>query len=416
MTTSNPSHSVLLSLALNANPPNLHNLEQLIRAQHRLPLIFTNRSNVEDSSYYCTFDAGAPSSLPSYQKRARLAFTLLDAHYPLADIDMNSFACLLPFADEAHQDVAFTLFKNHLDDHKLNLENALEMAHYVVKAGNHPMAKYLFDEFLPKKMKRDIVLSFSRNPLVTAIYSGDEDMVQYLYQHQCLESFHSPSHPYLFYAALSRQTSITQWLAEQGEDINAKVDRDFNKNVGLITRLSMDQRQNEDFNLVKTLLDLGVNPNDSTKGSINALSGFILVVKESEVAQSHQIIDLLLKAGTNPNHSGLEQRTPFIDAARCNDVKIMAKLLQYGADMEATDEHGNTALMYAAEFKRTLSFDFLIENGANFNVINRHGRGLVDVAHEDMMGPVMAVFSAQEKQKLHSETTPAQGLPHRYRM
>ena len=416
MTTSNPSHSVLLSLALNANPPNLHDLEQLIRAQHRLPLIFTNRSDLEDRSNYCTFDAGVPSSSPLYQERARLAFTLLDAHYPLADINMASFACLLPFADEAHQGFAFELLQKYLNHDKRTLENALEVTHYVIKAGNLPMAKYLFDDFLPQKMKQKTTIANPRHPLVTAIYSGDENMVQYLYQHEKLGRFYSPQSPYLFYAVLSRQTAITRWLIDQGEDVDAKVDRDFNKEVGLITRLSMDQRQDEDFNLVQTLLDLGVNPNDSTEGSLNALSGFILVTKESEVAQSHKIIDLLLKAGTNPNHSGLDQRTPFIDAARCNDVAVMTQLLQYGADMEATDEHGNTALMYAAEFKRTLSFDFLIENGANFNVINRHGRGLLDVAHEDMMGPIMAVFSAQEKQQLHSETTPAKGLPHRYRM
>jgi hypothetical protein len=55
------------------------------------------------------------------------------------------------------------------------------------------------------------------------------------------------------------------------------------------------------------------------------------------------------------------------------------RLLEKGANIDAVDEEGNTALMKAAFYKLKLT-KFLIENGANPNLKNLEGETALDIA------------------------------------
>ncbi len=58
---------------------------------------------------------------------------------------------------------------------------------------------------------------------------------------------------------------------------------------------------------------------------------------------------------------------PIVEAAKKNDLQLVAALLYGGADPDAHDRHRNTALIYAARDGRYEMAESLIRNGADIN-------------------------------------------------
>jgi ankyrin repeat protein len=65
----------------------------------------------------------------------------------------------------------------------------------------------------------------------------------------------------------------------------------------------------------------------------------------------------------------------LIDAARQGNVKEVERLLEAGADVNATNERGETVLMRAAEHGQTEACAFLIAKGADVNAKIEKTRG-----------------------------------------
>ncbi len=77
----------------------------------------------------------------------------------------------------------------------------------------------------------------------------------------------------------------------------------------------------------------------------------------------------LLEKGANPDLRGLEKKPPLVDAAsRSGDTRFIEMLLEYGADVNITDEYGYTALHYAARYMFTELTELLLKNGADPNI------------------------------------------------
>jgi ankyrin repeat protein len=68
--------------------------------------------------------------------------------------------------------------------------------------------------------------------------------------------------------------------------------------------------------------------------------------KEKEIVKNQpDIVKILLKAGANPNVSGLN--APLHEAVRGGRIEIVQILLKYGADPSLKDKHGNLPAYYA---------------------------------------------------------------------
>jgi ankyrin repeat protein len=59
--------------------------------------------------------------------------------------------------------------------------------------------------------------------------------------------------------------------------------------------------------------------------------------------------------------------SPWKAAVKAGDVEALEALLDAGADIDATDEHGQTALMNAARDGHTPVVRLLVERGADLN-------------------------------------------------
>jgi hypothetical protein len=62
-----------------------------------------------------------------------------------------------------------------------------------------------------------------------------------------------------------------------------------------------------------------------------------------------EIVRQMVTAGIDANGRGLKQRTPLMAAAAFDRAEVVKVLLAQGADPQAHDEDGNTALMVARD-------------------------------------------------------------------
>src|SRR4029079_14735709 len=79
------------------------------------------------------------------------------------------------------------------------------------------------------------------------------------------------------------------------------------------------------------------------------------------------IVDLLLKAGANPNQSLPGGETPLMTAARTGKLPVVKMLLSRGATVDAKDERrGQTAIMWAAAEGHAPVVHAFVDAGADF--------------------------------------------------
>jgi len=102
-----------------------------------------------------------------------------------------------------------------------------------------------------------------------------------------------------------------------------------------------------------------------------ALSGRLLIAADE--AGSVSRVNLLLALGADPNARAKEGHavTPLQHAAWAGHVEVARVLLDHGADVNAVDECGKTALHWAAECGHTDVVKLLLDRGADVTVKDR---------------------------------------------
>ena len=92
----------------------------------------------------------------------------------------------------------------------------------------------------------------------------------------------------------------------------------------------------------------------------------------------YQIIENLLKRGANPNIGGwITKKTPLMLGVYYSAVTKL--LIRYGADPNAVDSKGYTALMYACISGNLSSIKALLKRGADISVIANNGKSVVSI-------------------------------------
>jgi ankyrin repeat protein len=117
---------------------------------------------------------------------------------------------------------------------------------------------------------------------------------------------------------------------------------------------------NDNLNLTKLLLAAGANVKATTRDG--AITPLMMACRNG----SAPMIDLLLKAGANPNSATVTGTTALMMAASSGSADAVRVLLDHGANVNATDvAHGQTALMFAASLNRADTIKVLMAHGAN---------------------------------------------------
>lgn len=126
---------------------------------------------------------------------------------------------------------------------------------------------------------------------------------------------------------------------------------------------------------VSSLLHAGANPHAIAGDQYQALS---FAVNSRENAG---MVKQLLEAGVDVNFAGKAGFTPLMNT---ESPEILQILLDAGADLEAQDENGRTALMWAVQpfYKNERTVAFLLESGAELETRDNAGRTALLVSLE----------------------------------
>lgn len=129
---------------------------------------------------------------------------------------------------------------------------------------------------------------------------------------------------------------------------------DMNTSNAAYTPLSYAIGQ-ENVTLVKALLDAGADPNVKPSNGAGPLF---------QAAHSAEIVALLLAAKANPNVTDDYGQTPLMNAIQNDAIKSVEAFIAGGADLNARDRSGSTALTLAQNTMRTEIAEILKKGGA----------------------------------------------------
>ena len=123
-----------------------------------------------------------------------------------------------------------------------------------------------------------------------------------------------------------------------------------------------------DIGVIQQLIDAGADPNGAdTRGR----SALVAAISKSH----HDAMKLLIEAGADVNlPESSPGRSPLqlvIDEAP--SIRSMEILLNAGADINQTDQRGESALASAAFMNRSDALQLLLERGADLGVVNNQG-------------------------------------------
>ena len=97
---------------------------------------------------------------------------------------------------------------------------------------------------------------------------------------------------------------------------------------------------------------------------------------------THHIIKSLLNNGLNPNSKDADNTTLLMKAAAVNNYSIAELLIKRKADVNCVDNHGNSALIYAASEPNKNTIKILVAGGANVDHRNKDGDDAYAIVEE----------------------------------
>ncbi len=122
-----------------------------------------------------------------------------------------------------------------------------------------------------------------------------------------------------------------------------------------------------DVAVLKALVKAGAKVNHSCRYSYPAISWAIN-------AKKPEAVGFLIDAGTNRNFisSGYADQPLFIMAVENGDAETVKTVIEKGFSVETKDRFGRTALFYAVEKEDAAKVNFLLDAGANPNVVDEN--------------------------------------------
>lgn len=197
-----------------------------------------------------------------------------------------------------------------------------------------------------------------RSALIVAVRSRDGAELAKRLIAAGVDVNHPEDNPPLLHACLHATAEIVEALLNAGADSHST---DSN-GEGPLQRLMMNGVRDETLGIVQALLKRGANPNGLSEAHRSPL-GCAAAYGQLEVCR------LLLDAGADV-HANNYFGTPLVQSGRTGIAEL---LLAHGADVDAVDERGRSALWYACRFSPPEKVRLLLGAGADPKRADRDG-------------------------------------------
>lgn len=116
------------------------------------------------------------------------------------------------------------------------------------------------------------------------------------------------------------------------------------------------------------------------------------------------LIPILARFGANVNSIDDQGNTPLMLAARLVDqdvaIQVADRLLKLGANIDAQNKAGETALYRAVQRKKNKLIEFLVSNGANLAIANNQGQTPIALAQAINDPLIIKALVARNIQKI----------------
>lgn len=131
---------------------------------------------------------------------------------------------------------------------------------------------------------------------------------------------------------------------------------------------------------LRELLEAGADPNALESRDGRAFSTPLLYAVSRG---DRSAVELLLEHGADPELPGWRGLTPFMEAARMDHPDLLELLRRRGVPVNAVDEDGRTALMWAALTGRRRCVEYLVRvPDLELELRDVHDRSALDYARE----------------------------------
>jgi uncharacterized protein len=127
------------------------------------------------------------------------------------------------------------------------------------------------------------------------------------------------------------------------------------------------------------LTALAQNPFIATMKNNVGYPLFFVAIKSQNVP----LVEKFLELGANPNTTLFNGTTALMVASIEGNIDIIKPLLQAGAHINQSDDEGNTALTNAVLFDRNDAIQYLIASGADINHQNKQGSTPLMIAAQE---------------------------------
>ncbi|CAF3996688.1 unnamed protein product [Rotaria sordida] len=253
-------------------------------------------------------------------------------------------------------------------------------------------------------------------PLYTTTEEGHLDVVILLIRHgadinqspkgHVARDLHIENQTPLLIACMRNHEAIIRYLIESGADINVTSER------GSSPFLTICQHNNVE--LARLFIQHGARHDIEVKNVFNRkINGLIVAVESSSI----DIIRLLIEAGLDVNYKieGEDEtagRTPLFCACVKGLQDIVKYLIEQGADVNGTENSGQSCLHIAAAMGHAVIVQILCEHGANVNqLFHLEGKDvtaydLAESLQHDHVCQVLKSFNARQSPHCELSSNP----------